>query len=292
MSAKGYICSSKTKQRIYRVAADLFLKNGYQNTTLSDIAKKAEVSTGTLYRYYPSKGDFLTEIGKNSVEHLRAFADDLPEDMPASEAVLAVLLEDIRGTQGIFFSPEGAEDVTELQANDIRLAYSYEIYASREHLDAELATRGQLVSIYAAIIQRAKEAGTLTGSYDSRVFAQIVVAIFFQELDKGMYRYDYPYELLFKQKLDILFEGREQAPGAAEELLRQAARKRAACAIPIAALPFESHRSAMSGYLYRNHDRLKAGRHRKEGSRNEEGTSIFKSRTREGFQNARQVRRS
>ena len=119
MSAKGYICSSKTKQRIYRVAADLFLKNGYQNTTLSDIAKKAEVSTGTLYRYYPSKGDFLTEIGKNSVEHLRAFADDLPEDMPASEAVLAVLLEDIRGTQGIFFSPEGAEDVTELQANDI-----------------------------------------------------------------------------------------------------------------------------------------------------------------------------
>ena len=50
MSAKGYICSSKTKQRIYRVAADLFLKNGYQNTTLSDIAKKAEVSTGTLYR--------------------------------------------------------------------------------------------------------------------------------------------------------------------------------------------------------------------------------------------------
>ena len=63
------------------------------------------------------------------------------------------------------------------------------------------------MSIYAAIIQRAKEAGTLTGSYDSRVFAQIVVAIFFQELDKGMYRYDYPYELLFKQKLDILFEG-------------------------------------------------------------------------------------
>ena len=84
MSAKGYICSSKTKQRIYRVAADLFLKNGYQNTTLSDIAKKAEVSTGTLYRYYPSKGDFLTESGKNSVEHLRAFAADLPEAWPTA----------------------------------------------------------------------------------------------------------------------------------------------------------------------------------------------------------------
>ncbi len=213
MPAKGYICSSKTKQRIYQVAADLFLKNGYQNTTLSDIAKAADVSTGTLYRYYPSKGDFLMEIGKNSVEHLKEYAKDLPEDMPASQSILAVLMEDIQGTQNIFFSPQvpGA-DVGELQANDIRLAYSYEIYASREHLDTELSTRMQLVSIYAALVERAKEAGTLVKTFDSRTFAQIVVAIFFQELDKGMYRYDYPYEMKFKEKLDILFEGRERDP--------------------------------------------------------------------------------
>ncbi len=42
--------------------------------------------------------------------------------------------------------------------------------------------------------------------------AQIIVAIFFRELDKGMYRYDYPYEMKFKEKLDILFEGRLHAP--------------------------------------------------------------------------------
>lgn len=212
MATKGYVCSSKTKRRIYNVAADLFLENGYESTTLKDIAEAADVSTGTLYRYYPSKGDFLMEIGRASVEHLRGFAQDLPEDLPVDEAVLAVLLEDIRGTQQVFFSPETSDSThDQKRANDIRLAYNYEIYASKEHLDIELATRSELVAIYAALIQRAKEDGTLNLKSDSTTMAQLIVALFFRELDKGMYRYDYPYEIKFREKLDILFEGRLQA---------------------------------------------------------------------------------
>lgn len=214
MATKGYVCSSKTKRRIYNVAADLFLKNGYESTTLKDIAEAADVSTGTLYRYYPSKGDFLMEIGRSSVEHLRAFVQDLPDDLPVDEAILAVLLEDIRGTQRVFFSPgASSNEHTQKRANDIRLAYSYEIYASKEHLDIELATRSELAAIYATIIQSAKEDGSLELSSDSTTMAQIIVAVFFRELDKGMYRYDYPYELKFRENLDILFEGRLQASG-------------------------------------------------------------------------------
>ena len=213
MATKGYVCSSKTKQRIYNVAAELFLQNGYETATLKDIAEAAGVSTGTLYRYYPSKGDFLVEIGRVSVEHLRQYAQDLPEDMPVDEAVLAVLMEDIRGTQRVFFSPETTEDAyNQKRANDIRMAYNYEIYSSKEHLDSELATRAELAAIYASIIERGKENGTLSLKSDSTHMAQLVVAVFFRELDKGMYRYDYPYEMKFKEKLDILFEGRLHAP--------------------------------------------------------------------------------
>lgn len=212
MATKGYVCSSKTKQRIYTVAANLFLEKGYDATTLKDIAKAADVSTGTLYRYFPSKGDFLVEIGRSSVEHLRGFAQNLPENMPVDEAVLAVLLEDISGTKQVFFPPKAQERPADQQfANDIRLAYNYEIYASKEHLDIELSTRAELAAIYAALIEHAKEDGTLNLKSDSTVMAQIIVAIFFRELDKGMYRYDYPYELKFREKLDILFEGRLQA---------------------------------------------------------------------------------
>lgn len=215
MATKGYIRSSKTRRHIFQIAAELFLERGYEATTLKDIAEAADVSTGTLYRYYPSKGDFLMEIGRSSVEHLSKYAEELPEDMPVNEAVLDIMLEDVRGTQRVFFSPEsttttGDAAADRQRANDIRMAYNYEIYASKEHLDMELATRAELAAIYASIIERGKEDGTFRLKGDSTTMGQIIVSIFFRELDKGMYRFDYPYELKFKEKLAILFEGRLQ----------------------------------------------------------------------------------
>jgi AcrR family transcriptional regulator len=40
---------------LYRTALDLIAKRGYEDTTLRDIADKADVSAGLLYRYFPSK---------------------------------------------------------------------------------------------------------------------------------------------------------------------------------------------------------------------------------------------
>lgn len=206
MGARGYVCSSRTKQRIFKVATELFLAQGYQATTLSDIAKAAEVSTGTLYRYYPSKGDFLMEIGKESVERLKVFAQNLPDSMGVYDSIIAVMLEDVRGTRPIFFGD--GEDEPDRAANDIRMAHSCEIYASKEHLDIELATRAELANIYASLIEAGKERGELDVDFDSRNCSQIIVAVFFNELDKGIYRFDHPYELRFREKMDVLFGGR------------------------------------------------------------------------------------
>lgn len=206
VSARKYVCSSKTKQRIFKVATDLFLSQGYEATTLSDIAKAADISTSTLYRHYPLKGDFLVEIGKQSVERLKEFAAALDDSRGLYDSILAIMLEDIEGTRPIFFGADGQD--ADRPANDIRLAYSYEIYASKEHLDIELATRSELASIYASVIERGKERGEIDLEFDSYTCAQIIVAIFFSEFDKGIYRNDYPYELRFREKLDVLFEGR------------------------------------------------------------------------------------
>lgn len=208
MAPRKYVCSSKTKQRIFKVATELFLSQGYEATTLSDIAKAADISTSTLYRHYPLKGDFLVEIGKQSVERLKEVAAELDDSLGVYDGILAIMLADIEGTRYIFF---GEGDDADRPANDIRLAYSYEIYASKEHLDIELATRAELASIYAAVIERGKERGEIDLAFDSYACAQIIVAIFFSEFDKGIYRNDYPYELRFREKLDVLFEGRLQS---------------------------------------------------------------------------------
>lgn len=208
MGTRGYVCSSKTKRRIYEAASNLFHEQGYKSTTLNDIAKAADVSTGTLYRYFPSKGDFLVEIGKSSVERLRVFAQELPEGTNLFEAVLSIMLEDIRGAQEAFFGPQQKGESGEFSPSDIRLAYSHEIYSSKEHLDIELATRAELAGIYASVIEDAKESGMFETRFDSIVFAQIIVAVFFSEFDKGIYCENYPYEHKFRERLGALFEGR------------------------------------------------------------------------------------
>lgn len=44
-----------TRKHLYRVAIRLIASRGFEATTLRDIARKAEVSPGLLYRYFPSK---------------------------------------------------------------------------------------------------------------------------------------------------------------------------------------------------------------------------------------------
>jgi AcrR family transcriptional regulator len=49
----------RTRQTISRVALELFERNGYQATTLAEIAERAEISPSTLYAYFPTKEDIL-----------------------------------------------------------------------------------------------------------------------------------------------------------------------------------------------------------------------------------------
>lgn len=56
------IQAQKTKRRIYNAAVDLFNKQGFSNTTIEEISKKAGVSVGAFYHYYPSKSEIYSEL--------------------------------------------------------------------------------------------------------------------------------------------------------------------------------------------------------------------------------------
>lgn len=50
------------RDRLYAVAIGLIAERGYEATTLRDIARKADVSVGLLYRYFPSKQAVITAL--------------------------------------------------------------------------------------------------------------------------------------------------------------------------------------------------------------------------------------
>ena len=56
------------KQNIIEAAEKLFLANGYEDTTMSQIANEAEFSKGTLYNYFKSKDDLYLAIGTKAYE--------------------------------------------------------------------------------------------------------------------------------------------------------------------------------------------------------------------------------
>ena len=49
-------------QRIIDAANDLFMSAGYDQTTIDDIAARAEISRGTLFKYFPTKRLLLFPI--------------------------------------------------------------------------------------------------------------------------------------------------------------------------------------------------------------------------------------
>jgi len=66
----------KNKSLIIRQAAlELFASNGYMQTSISDIAKKAQISKGLLYNYFESKEELLTEIIKAGVNEFYSSFD-------------------------------------------------------------------------------------------------------------------------------------------------------------------------------------------------------------------------
>jgi AcrR family transcriptional regulator len=84
------------EKHIYSVAIHLFCEHGYSETTLIDIANTAEVSTRTLYKYFPTKEAVLRRFGRENLVSLKIYAESLPKNLDLKERILAVMIHDYK----------------------------------------------------------------------------------------------------------------------------------------------------------------------------------------------------
>lgn len=221
MEKRKYSCSAKTQRSIFDAAMQLFLKQGFHDTTLAEIAEFADVSTGTLYRYFPSKGDFLLEVVSNSLEQLSVFIKDLPrDDVEVEDALVATMMKDIQNTAEQFEKIELPHNLAKLGGGDeggrrlsssVALAYSRAMYASPASFEREMEMRAKAADVYREILNRAKKAGQLDKNADSSLLANLIVALYLSEFDSGIFQNNYPYEARFKAGISFLLEGRTRA---------------------------------------------------------------------------------
>jgi len=72
--------SEKTKQRILNETIKLMSKKGYASTSTQEIAKNANISEATIYKYYKNKDNLLKTIVINTIEKL--FESSSQEKIP------------------------------------------------------------------------------------------------------------------------------------------------------------------------------------------------------------------
>jgi AcrR family transcriptional regulator len=81
----------RNRERILEVAKAEFTRVG-ANASLEDIAKKAGVGPGTLYRHFPSREDLLVVVYRSEMEKLAAAERILADSKSPVEALRAWLL--------------------------------------------------------------------------------------------------------------------------------------------------------------------------------------------------------
>ena len=102
---------AETRSRIAEAAARLFAVRGYDDVTVLDVARAAEVAEKTVYNYFPTKESLALDRGEKEVARLIRLLRNRPANVTPARAVrddaLAMLCsigtipaDQVRGTVG------------------------------------------------------------------------------------------------------------------------------------------------------------------------------------------------
>jgi AcrR family transcriptional regulator len=83
--------AQRNRERVLEVAKQEFARSG-TNASLEEIARKAGVGPGTLYRHFPTREELLVAVYRSEMEKLAAAEQRLAKDLPPIEALRAWLL--------------------------------------------------------------------------------------------------------------------------------------------------------------------------------------------------------
>ena len=83
---------AETREAIFRSAVRLFSEQGFDETTVPEIATSAGVSRATVFRYFPSKEDILFAHTDDEIRAMRAALREHPAASTDRDEMCAALL--------------------------------------------------------------------------------------------------------------------------------------------------------------------------------------------------------
>jgi AcrR family transcriptional regulator len=160
-------------RRIEQAARELFLEKGYDETTVREIAARAEVGFGTIFAYVTDKAELVYLIRNNEMEAL------LNEVLPRAKAA-ATLEEQILTL---------AEAVLRLFRGQSKLSriIRREMTAHHDGIQSKrfAETRERLMGHFVDSIRAAQLSGAIKTQEEPALLAQILFALLSWQLRRG-----------------------------------------------------------------------------------------------------------
>jgi AcrR family transcriptional regulator len=145
--------------RIVEVATDLFFKQGI-DASLNEVAKRAEVGPGTLYRHFPTREDLVSATMKGWVEQIQAAAD---RAVASSQPPRALLLTWFQDFVAHIAQHPGAPG---------------RLIAAMDNPGSPLHRKGAvLIEANARVIDRLRAKGALRGDADSANICRLLIGV-------------------------------------------------------------------------------------------------------------------
>jgi len=135
--------SIETREKIYRIALDLFAERGFSGTTVEAIAEGADIGKGTFFNYFENKESILLQYGEMQLMKVGMFVAESLNSDESLRSLIHTLAATITAEQQK--SPALSQSLfTAIFSNEtIRLKMAENIHRGRELLATFIEKRQQ-----------------------------------------------------------------------------------------------------------------------------------------------------
>ena len=173
--------AQRNRERILEVAREAFTEHG-ANATLDDIARRAGIGPGTLYRHFPTRDALVEQVYRSGVEKLTAAAERYTATMAPLQALRSWMLLFIDHVERKWLILPAMNSVA---GGSMRLIEG---------------TRSLIHSTFRALVQQAIDSGELRAGTDPDDIVRALIGIFHTTAQPG-------WEASARRLVDVLIEG-------------------------------------------------------------------------------------
>jgi AcrR family transcriptional regulator len=168
-----------TRAKVLQAARDLFDTQGYQGTTIREIARHAGVSVGSVFTSFASKGEILSQVMEARLDGLYAELDRVAPHLRGSTA------DQLRSMFAIHFAFEAPR--TKLFLSHIAAAYDWTLSPQAR----PFGRTPRLRDLIREVLDRGVEAGDVDPAVDLGEVVELMLAT-----------YSWTYQLAIRQGAD------------------------------------------------------------------------------------------